>query len=108
MLAAGRRSDDRYFRALAGVLCGLCGQPNETSFVFENYPTNRDQVACFQAMIRLLIALGPEEKSVSSLQLVAKDLPRARDFSPADVAELDRQQMVLASAHGGFAVCTSV
>jgi hypothetical protein len=84
------------------------GPQNEASFVFENYPTNRDQIACFQAMIRLLIALGPEEKLVESLQLVAKDLPRARDFSPADIAELDRQQMVLANARGGFAVCRKV
>jgi hypothetical protein len=81
------------------------GDEADKKFAFANYPTDGPELGCFQALMRLIIALGPEAKSVDTLKVLAASLPVSGRFSPADVAELDKQNLVLGNAAGKFVVC---
>ena len=83
--------------------------PKGLTYIFDNYPTDHAQVACFQWMMRLIIAVGPHAVKAESLELVSRNLPQTPAFSPSAVAKLSTSKLVLSvGPNHTFDVCKTI
>ncbi|MGZ8363550.1 MAG: hypothetical protein ACXW3D_06640 [Caulobacteraceae bacterium] len=59
-----------------------------------NYPSDPQGSACFQAMLRVIVALGPSAYSIKSYDLVADGMARDRDDA-STISDLSKTDLVI-------------
>jgi hypothetical protein len=91
----------------ACITAGRYDSGSHGEYLFENYPTNPEETACFQWMLRVFISFDPTPKTTETVKLVARDVaPGAREGLGA-VADLDKDNLIVVpgSAKGTYNVC---
>jgi hypothetical protein len=73
---------------------------------FENYPPDKQQTACFQWALRVIIALDPQLKSTSAEEVVARNVPNGVNPGPA-IVDLLKSDFVVApgTAPDSYTIC---
>jgi hypothetical protein len=78
-------------------------------YLLENYPTNPDETACFQWMLRIFISFDPTPQTQETVSLVARDIVPGAQESLGAVADLEKSNLIVTpDAKGGYDVCKRI
>lgn len=89
------------------IAAGRYDSGSHGEYLFENYPTNPDETACFQWMLRVFISFDPAPKTQENIRLVARDIAPGTQEGLGAVADLDKDNLIVVpgSIKGSYDVC---
>ena len=88
------------------IAAGHYDSGSHGEYLFENYPTNPEETACFQWMLRVFISFDPEPQTQETVKLVARGIVPGAQEGLGAVADLDKGKLIVVpDAKGGYDVC---
>ena len=89
------------------IAAGRYDSGSHGEYLFENYPTNPEETACFQWMLRVFISFDPSPRTQETVTLVARDIAPGAQEGLGAVADLDKDDLIIVpgSAKGSYDVC---